>query len=404
MSLNLKKVSNATALKLLKIIQFCMYFMLIVPIITLLYQDKGVSVGDFFLIQGIFAFTCFFIEIPSGYMSDRFSRKNVMLFGGIFTLVAMVILFYAYGFWQLALAETLLGFSSALFSGTQEAYVYDLLKRLKKEKKFLREYGSVNTWGQMSSFIATILGGTLFAIIGNWVVALQGLAAFVGVVCIMLLPELTEVRRKVAPESSPLKDIAGIVKMAVKHPELKWLMLFPALYGSFTLVLMWGLQPTMQGAGVATTLFGFFVGVNQFSRVLCAKFSNGVYERFGAKKIIIGLCCLLAVAPLLVILTLNVKSMPIVYVLCLFLAFVPATQKMISLVFNTLVHHRIKSQERGTVLSVASMYVTLCNGSMMILMKPMLDGVGLGWAMVLLLCLMVVLFIPFKKVLLMDIK
>ena len=122
------------ALTLLKIGWFCRNFMLIVPVAVLVYTRKGISVGDFFLIQGIFRLAAFLFEIPSGYMSDVFSRKRVMILGNLFTLAGFMIIAMSYGFWALILGESLLGIAGALYSGTMEAYTYDLLKRNKTQK------------------------------------------------------------------------------------------------------------------------------------------------------------------------------------------------------------------------------------------------------------------------------
>ena len=60
-------VSDETALRLLKWSEFFLMFMLIIPVAVLLYQDKGITLGDFFLIQGLFRIAAFALEIPSGF-------------------------------------------------------------------------------------------------------------------------------------------------------------------------------------------------------------------------------------------------------------------------------------------------------------------------------------------------
>jgi len=172
--------------------------MMLLPIVILLYQSKGITVGDFFMIQGIFRIAGFLFEIPSGYLSDTFSRKKILLLGGTVWFLAIAGLFWAYGFWQIAMCEMGLGLSSALFSGTKEAYAYDLLKRMNREKDFLKENGSITTFSQSALFIAVLLGGALYPIIGDWIVAIEAAVAFLGVLCLFGLPELQEVMRRVA--------------------------------------------------------------------------------------------------------------------------------------------------------------------------------------------------------------
>ena len=241
-------VSDETALRLLKWSEFFLMFMLIIPVAVLLYQDKGITLGDFFLIQGLFRIAAFALEIPSGYVSDVFSRRKVLFIGALIWLAGNVGLYFAYGFWQIALCEMSFGFAAALFSGTKEAYAYDLLKRMKREKQFLQENGSIATYASTASFTATIAGGILYPVLGNGIIAVETVAALLAVICTFLLPELKEVRRKIAPESSPMQDVAKIVKMSVKHPEInlfccgfcsrQWRM--PA-WRLLCLVFLWGL-------------------------------------------------------------------------------------------------------------------------------------------------------------------
>ena len=374
-------VSDETALRLLKWSEFFLMFMLIIPVAVLLYQDKGITLGDFFLIQGLFRIAAFALEIPSGYVSDVFSRRKVLFIGALIWLAGNVGLYFAYGFWQIALCEMSFGFAAALFSGTKEAYAYDLLKRMKREKQFLQENGSIATYASTASFTATIAGGILYPVLGNGIIAVETVAALLAVICTLLLPELKEVRRKIAPESSPMQDVAKIVKMSVKHPEINLFMLFPALFGAFTIVLLWILQPTM------------------FSRILFSKFAHSAYERLGIRKILFLSVAAVVTAVAAVYGALLVKNMAFVYLCCAVIAVVAAMQKMYALVFSSLIHHRTASSERGTVISVSSMYATMIQGGMLMLMKPLLDGWGIYWTMLVTLLLFATIWYPLRKIL-----
>lgn len=79
MTKNQKSLSVRRGLRLLRFGWFFNHFMLVIPVIVLVYTERGISVGDFFLIQGIFRLAAFLFEIPSGYLSDRFSRRRVMI-------------------------------------------------------------------------------------------------------------------------------------------------------------------------------------------------------------------------------------------------------------------------------------------------------------------------------------
>jgi MFS family permease len=391
-------VSNEKALRLLKWNAFFKSFLLIFPVIVLLYQSKGISVGDFFLILGLARAASFLFEIPSGYLSDTISRRRVLLAGSIVWFAAIAGLFWAYGFWQIAACEMGLGMANALFSGTQESYAYDLLKRMKREKNFLRENGSIRTYSQAASFIAALLGGSMYAIVGDYVILIEAAAALLAVMCAWSLPELREVKRKAAPESSPLRDMIGIVKMSATHPEIKWLMLFPAIFGGFTLVLMWILQPMMEAVRVPVALFGLFVGINTFFRLAFSKYAHLLHKTMGAKNLIYLCVAMLAIAMLAVIASLHTVNMAEVYALCAIVAVVAASQALCKLVFHSYIHHRIKSSERGTIISVSEMYSMLISGGFMIAAKPLLDGHGIETTMLITLAALPIILLPMWKI------
>jgi len=398
-----KIVSDKTALSLLKWGEAFIYFMPIIPIIVLLYQGKNVSVGEFFLIQGLFSVVSFLFEIPSGYLSDVFSRKKILLIGAFIQFLAMSWLFWADGFWGILLCEAGLGLASALFSGTKEAYTFDLLKRMNREKEYLKENGSINTFAQTATFIAVLVGGTLFAISANLVMVVEALSALGGVLVFMLLPELRESRRKVAPESSPLRDCMSIVKMSVRHPEIKWLMTFPAVYSGFTLILFWILQPVMESALVPVALFGLFVGINSGSRAVFSKISHVLKKFLGIRALLILCTGSLFLGFLGVIAAIYATgNMILVCAISAFIAVIPATQAICRLVFKDYIHTRIQSDERGTVLSVYSMFNTGVTGAMMIVAKPLLDNFGIMATMLVCLGVLVIILFPLKKVLAID--
>lgn len=395
------KLSNSSALLILKLSRFCLYFMPLIPVITLVYFGKGVSLADFFLIQGVFRIAAFLFEIPSGYLADVFSRKKIMVLATFLQFLGMFLLIWAQGFWAVVVCESLMGMASALLSGTGEAYVYDLLKRDSKENQYVKENGSIKSFAQLGMFISMIVGGVLLTMGESVLLCVEALVVFFGFLLMLLLPEIKEIRRKVVPEASPLKDCLGIVKMSVKHPEIKWLMLFPAIYSTFTIVLLWLFQPMMELALVPVALFGVFFAINQGSRVLFSKFAHRILNMLGTRKLLwvcIG-ALVLGFSAVLLAINSNGFVMPLVYAICGIAAIAPAVQTMCVLVFNDYIHTRIQSNERGTVLSLSAMFNMGISGVVLMCAKPLLNNFGLEMTTVIFLALIVLILIPLKKVL-----
>ncbi|MBR2510545.1 MAG: MFS transporter, partial [Alphaproteobacteria bacterium] len=267
-------------LTLLKMGWFCHNFMLIIPVIVLVYTSKGITVGDFFLIQGIFRLAAFLFEIPSGYMSDCLSRRRVMIAGGVSTIAGYVSIALASGFWTLIMGEALLGIASALFSGTLEAYTYDLLKRNKTQKQFLKEFGNITTWAGVAEFVAMIIGGILYGYIGANILWIETVIMLFGTVAFLFLPELLEVKR-VVKHKDAITDAVSITANTLKNPRLRNLILFPSLYGTFTIIMFWILQPIMDTVKIPVGLFGVYAGASQLFRIILSKYAYKICEKLG---------------------------------------------------------------------------------------------------------------------------
>ena len=385
-------------LALLKIGWFCHNFMLVLPVIVLIYVQKGITVGDFFLIQGMFRLAAFLFEIPSGYMSDCLSRKRVMIAAAFFGFLGYATIAMAYGFWAIVLGEALLGVACALFSGTLEAYTYDLLKRNKTQKQFLKEFGRVTTFGGIASFIASVLGGILFAYIGaDGLMWTETFVASLAIFAFLFLPELVEVRR-VLKHKDAIRDAISITATTLKNPKLRNLILFPSLFGAFTIIMLWIMQPIMETAHVPVGLFGFYIGMNQLSAVLFAKYAYKICNWFGEINVSLLTIGTLILGMIMGLLATHTDSMITVYIACAILAIVPAIHMLNNLQYNTLIHHSIKSTERGTVLSTRAMVSTVVGAVFLCVAKFLMDDFGITTTLVVLFVATAILMWSLKNV------
>ena len=384
-------------LTLLKMGWFCHNFMLIVPVIVLVYTSKGITVGDFFLIQGIFRLAAFLFEIPSGYMSDCLSRRRVMIAGGVSTIAGYVSIALASGFWTLIMGEALLGIASALFSGTLEAYTYDLLKRNKTQKQFLKEFGNITTWAGVAEFVAMIIGGILYGYIGANILWIETVIMLFGTVAFLFLPELLEVKR-VVKHKDAITDAVSITANTLKNPRLRNLILFPSLYGAFTIIMFWILQPIMDTVKIPVGLFGVYAGASQLFRIILSKYAYKICEKLGEIRTSMITIGAVVIGITMGLIATHINNMPLIYIACMILAISPSFRILNNLQYNTLIHHSIKSNERGTVLSTRAMVATIVGAIGLIMAKFLLDGFGITTTLVFVLGMSGLLVWSLKRV------
>ncbi|MGN1063248.1 MAG: MFS transporter, partial [Alphaproteobacteria bacterium] len=293
----------------------------------------------------------------------------------------------------------------ALYSGTAEAYYHDLLRKRSKEKKLHKKLAKLESFSMFSLSVATVSAGFLYGWFGGNVCAfITGGAAFIAFVIVCFLPNIKDSRRVVADNVGKIRDIMNISRYALKHPEIKWLILFPACFGALTFVLLWGMQPIMAQKQVSAYLFGLIVGFNMFCRTGWAYVSGVLLDKIKLRKTARVLFNVLCLGILAAVLVMSVPDLWMVYLLLIIIAIANASQMALEIITSTFVHHRIRSDERSTVLSVKSMVSMLASGILMILTKPLIDGIGIQYTFMVYAFLLIPTFVSMMKLLKLKIK
>lgn len=383
----------------------CLYkLMFILPVIVLFFQSKGASIGDFFLIQGIFAFAVFLLEIPTGYLGDLFSRKKIIIFSYIIYLLGHIIWIIFDGFWGILGGELLFALTAALYSGTGEAYLYDCLKQQKKDKEIVKYHGRMLAISGYGIAIATLFGGFIYNQFGATVtLSLTMIGTCISIILSFLLPELKGVKRDLNKEDSKFKDLLSIIKFAINHKEIKWLMIFPALFGSGTLVLFWSMQPLMELALIPISLFGVFGFINQGSRAFTAHIANKLFRKLKTKLFCISLLSSLIIGFITAIALTQIETFYIAAILLIILGLAASSFMGIDLVSKSMVNHRVKSSERATVLSIQSMMVKFMGAIIMFSLKILVDGFNMVTMLTIMGCIIIILiFFTMKKLIKLD--
>lgn len=131
-------------------------------VIWLLYLlGKGFSPLDIGIFESIFHISSLIVEIPSGVVADVVGRKKSRIIGVLLYLIYIIVILYSNNFFMVSLAFVLCGASYAFESGSGEALIYDSLKLINEEDKFIKISGNREIIFQLSSTIALFIGGYL---------------------------------------------------------------------------------------------------------------------------------------------------------------------------------------------------------------------------------------------------
>ncbi len=359
-------------------IGFLKNMLFILPVLMLYYGYKGVTIGDFFLIQGLSQIVVFAFEIPTGYIADVFSRKKTIIAGFLIWIVGYLFWMLGNGFSYMLTGELFFGFSISLLSGTTEAYLYDLLKKRNKQGSFHKKMGKYSMMQDIGLLVATISGAVIYKVYGgDFTVCLCIATMVIAVILMCFMPDVEEAKRVVSNGKSKMKDILEISVKTIKNFEIRWLMIFSSIYGTLTLVLMWGLQAVMINRDVPVYLFGVILAINAFARAMWGGASGKLFDKLGLNKILNVLIVIVSVSIFSAISSIYVPY-ALVYVGLGLMIMGSGSVVPARIVSTTLINHQTKSDERATVLSVKSMVEKFGSAFGMIALKPLFDNLGVG--------------------------
>lgn len=281
------------SLKLLQIEAVLTSVVFAMPILNLFFAvEIGMSLEQVGLSQAIFTASLMVLNIPTGWLADRFSRKACNIVGDIIAAGGFVYYAFAGSFTDVVVAELILGVGLA-FSGGADV---GLLKAYCKELK--RSYEQVTAriarWRPIAEMAAVTFGGVLGAQYPRLTILLSGMTYLSGAILSWFLVEAGERRKNTV---HPLKDMARIVVYALHgHRRLRWSILAYAFSRESTHALIWILTPLLIFAGVPPHIVGVAWALNLVAVWCGAQLAGRVNLRYADWRLIAMGCAVFVAA------------------------------------------------------------------------------------------------------------
>lgn len=136
-------------------------FWLVYAINVVFYRMNNISVSQITIIDVVWSLAAFAMEVPTGVLSDRWSRKYMLVLSSLFASFGFLIFGLSSTFIPFAVATIFMAARHSFASGTSNALLYDSLKVMKRENEFEKILGRSKLLGILSISIAGIIGSYL---------------------------------------------------------------------------------------------------------------------------------------------------------------------------------------------------------------------------------------------------
>lgn len=339
-------------IKLIYASQICLGAIFTLPVFLLYYHDKmGLTFQDFLLGEALFAIVILCLEVPTGWLSDKWSRKGTLISGFLFLILGYTLLLYANSFWDAMLAQATLGVAVALASGTNSALVYDTLLETGNEDQFSRIEGKKFALGMYSTVIASLTGGVLYTTNIHLPLIFDIITLAIGLICLCFVTEPS--RHKQIEPKHPIKDMMETIHFTVKgHIDIAGIVMVVAILFTATKLITWGQQDYFRYIELDPVWFGVIVGIGCLFGGLGGQFGHIIEARFRDKHILMGLWVVLMGILFIVGYITTIYALPLLIVGATIYGFAnPRVQSAIN--------KRVGSERRAAILSTANMMVNL---------------------------------------------
>ena len=353
-----------------------------VPVAIIFLEHRGFSLGFIGLVYAVFSFAMVAAEIPTGYLGDWLGRRGSLVVGSTFRVVTLA----AYPFVDSKLAYVALHVTWAMGwafrSGTIDAWLYEVLQARFDESEYARIEGRGSTALLVTSAVTAIAGGVLYSVDPSLPFLANAALAAVGIPILFTFPAIgtdagdgdadardaddgdADARdagdgdadaRDADDDVFTVREAVRMLRLQVGRPAVRWLVVYAALFQGLFSVTRTFEQPAVDAVGLPVAGLGVLYAGFKLVSAGAASTAGWFEDRLGTR----GVFALLV--PAYGFAYVSVALSPVLVVPLLF--FNRSLRVVTRPVRNQYLNDRLGNVGRATVLSGASMVLSLASGT-----------------------------------------
>ena len=352
-------------------------FQLWIPVwIVFLTLEKGFSLTQVLVAEGLFLVGVVCLEVPTGTVADKWGRSRSMALGALCLGGAVLIFALTESFAVLVASFLLWSVASTLMSGADMALLFDTLRATGDDSRYEHVLGRGHALGWAAAGTATLLGGPVAALLDIRATIFLGVGTCL--LAAMLALSLREPPRKAAeePQQRYWRSIRSAFGEAWHTTDVRAVILLAGTVSAALQAFHYVVQPYLLDRGVEV---GVWFSALQAPMILAgtvgALAAARLQRRLGTVIILVAIPLIgagafgaLATAPGLS----AYAAMPLLF----------ALSSILQPIATGFVNRRVGSERRATVLSIQAMMTSLVMAAMAPGIGFVTDQWGLPWAFV----------------------
>ena len=321
-----------------------------------LFAKNGFSGGKLATLFVIMNASKMIADIPVGIFADIISRRSVLIFGILFRCIFCALCLIGDNFYIFSIAMFFVGIGNSCIWTHNWNYFYDYKKELNDIASFPKFMGKFYAISNIAIAFAGFTGTYVFKMLGFSGVFIGSIISmFVAIFVMLHLPNYkpqTTLKTAISLKVSNPLHFLSLLKVLIKKPKIIRLLLLAILCDTMFIVSLDMNTTLMNMSSFRPELISQVVGFVAFIRIFSNYFSGRTEQFMKFKRMHSFLF-------LLMILSIGVSIKSSIWVIAS-VSFYLCVYPFFDTSIKTKLEHKLDSNTRATVMSLASLFVSIC--------------------------------------------
>lgn len=317
--------------------------LLCMSVMSPFFLSIGLSQAEIAASQAIFTIFTVLLNLPTGWLADRFSHKWANVIGDLGH--ALVLLGYstAQTFHEVIIYETLAAVFLSLSAGVDMSLLKHFSSQLDSSGELFRtKTAKLAVWKHACTLILVLLGGPIGAISFRLAIAASSIPYLLGGIAALFIRD--DSAKLVATYKNPLRDMWRIVRTSLRNPELRLRIATYAIGREMSHAVIWIFTPMLLLVGVPLPIVPSAWALNSLACIFGAKLAARVAAKLREWQIFAVPLALMAISMGILSVNLNIFTV-------WFYLLMGVVQGWTSATLSPLVQRYAKPDEQTSVLS-----------------------------------------------------
>jgi MFS family permease len=248
---------------------------LTISIFLLFLLANNLSMTQVMTLETIFIAIVLLLEVPSGAFADLFGRKLSVALAMLCASIGFVIFGFGTNYWIFLIAQIFIAFGWALNSGADSALIYDSLKEIKEESKYVKIYGKGSFLQLFTYAGSALISGFLAVYLGyRNLFFITAIIFFISFIIGLTFKE-PPIHKKVH-EKNYFKHLIEAIRFSYNHKVVRNLIIYFGMFAALGHLTWFLIQPFYE----QSTLPKYIVGIATFLYFVTAGLGNLTAEKF----------------------------------------------------------------------------------------------------------------------------